>query len=135
MPVAILDTLLAIGSKIIDNVIPDPAAQAAAKLELLKLNETGRLADMQQELQLAKLQTDTNTEEAKNTNIFISGWRPFIGWICGLGLGYQFLIYPILVSQIPKVVQLDMGTLLTLLAGMLGLAGLRTNEKLKGVAS
>lgn len=134
MALDFLDSLLSIGTKIIDKVIPDPNAAAAAKLELLKLNEQGRLAEMAQELSLAKLQTDTNTEEAKSSNIFVSGWRPFIGWVCGIGLLYQFLVFPILVSQIPKVVSLDMGTLITLLTGMLGLAGMRTAEKKAGVA-
>ena len=82
---------------------------------------------------LVQGQIETNKEEAKNPNIFVSGWRPYIGWICGTGLGYQFLIYPILIAFIPKIVQLDMGTLLTLLLGMLGLGGLRTVEKIKGV--
>ena len=59
-------------------------------------------------------------------------WRPFIGWICGMGLAYQFLIYPILIAFIPKVIPLDMGTLLTLLAGILGLGAMRTTEKLQG---
>jgi hypothetical protein len=83
---------------------------------------------------LTLAQLDVNREEAKSTNWFVAGWRPYIGWICGTGLGYQFLIYPILVAFIPKIVQLDMGTLLTLLAGMLGLSGLRTKEKLEKVA-
>jgi hypothetical protein len=80
-------------------------------------------------------QLDINKVEAANPSLFVSGWRPYIGWICGTGLLYQFLIYPVLVAFVPKIVQLDMGTLLTLLGGLLGLGTLRTVEKLKGVAS
>ena len=80
-------------------------------------------------------QIDTNKVEAANPNLFVSGWRPYIGWICGTGLGYQFLVYPILVAYQPNIAQLDMGTLITLLGGLLGLGALRTVEKLNGVAS
>lgn len=83
--------------------------------------------------QLMQGQVDVNKVEASNPRLFVSGWRPFIGWICGFGLGYQFLIYPILFAWYPKIQQLDMGTLLTLLAGLLGLAGYRTYEKRIGV--
>lgn len=79
-------------------------------------------------------QLDINKVEAASTNWFVAGWRPYIGWICGTGLAYQFLVYPILVAFYPAIVQLDMGTLLTLLSGMLGLGALRTFEKTQGVA-
>ncbi len=86
-------------------------------------------------LALIQGQIDINKVEAANPSIFVSGWRPFIGWICGMGLGYQLLVYPWLVGMYPHVQQLDMGTLITLLGGLLGLAGLRTAEKLNGVAA
>lgn len=82
---------------------------------------------------LVNSQIDVNKEEAKNPNWFVAGWRPYIGWICGTGLGYQFLVYPIAVAYIPHIVQLDMGTLITLLGGMLGLSIQRTFEKINGV--
>lgn len=126
--------LLDVGGKLIDKLFPDPAQRAAANYELLKLHQQGELAILAQEVALAKTQTDTNTEEAKSTNWFVSGWRPYIGWICGTGLAYQFLVYPILIAFQPKIVSLDMGTLITLLAGMLGLGTLRSFEKSKGVA-
>lgn len=78
-------------------------------------------------------QLDINKAEASNPNWFVAGWRPYIGWICGTGLGYQFLVYPTLIAWLPKIQQLDMGTLLTLLGGLLGLGGLRTYEKINGV--
>ena len=106
---------------VINKIWPDKTEQEKAEL-------AGAIA-------LVQGQLDVNKAEAANSNWFVAGWRPYIGWICGTGLGYQFLVYPILVAFVPKVVQLDMGTLLTLLTGMLGIGGLRTFEKLNGVAS
>ena len=122
------------GSKIIDKVFPDPTQRDAAKLELFKAQQAGEFKEMDNALELAKGQMAINLEESKSTSIFTSGWRPFIGWICGTGLAYQFLVYPILVAFVPKIVQLDMGTLITLLAGMLGLGAMRTTEKINGVS-
>lgn len=126
--------LLDVGGKLIDKLFPDPTQKAAANYELLKLHQQGQLEILAQEIALAKTQTDTNTEEAKSANWFVAGWRPYIGWVCGTGLAYQFLVFPVLIAFVPKVVSLDMGTLLTLLLGMLGLGGMRTYEKSKGVS-
>lgn len=120
--------VLDIGGKLIDRMWPDPAVADQAKLELLKMQQTGELAQIGGQL-------DINKVEAASSSVFVSGWRPYIGWVCGTGLAYQFLIYPIAIAWLPKIVQLDMGTLLSLLAGMLGLSGMRTQEKLNGVAS
>lgn len=126
--------LLDVGGKLIDKLFPDPTQRDAANYELLKLHQQGELAILAQQVDLAKTQTDTNTEEAKSSNWWVAGWRPYIGWVCGTGLGYQLLVYPILVGFVPSVVPLDTGTLLTLLLGMLGLGGMRSFEKSKGVA-
>ena len=123
-----VSAVLDIGTKVIERLWPDPTAAAAAKLELLKLQQSGELAQITGQLEI-------NKTEAANPSVFVSGWRPFIGWICGIGLAYQFLIYPILIAFVPHIVQLDMGTLITLLGGLLGLGTLRTVEKLNGVAS
>ena len=86
-------------------------------------------------------QLDVNKEEAKNPNPFVSGWRPFIGWVCGMALMYTYLAYPLLVwavaiwkpeMTVPKLG--NDGMLYELLFGMLGMGGLRTFEKYKGVA-
>lgn len=87
-------------------------------------------------------QIDINKEEAKNPNVFVSGWRPAIGWICGGALGYTYLGYPLLVWATaiwypafhPPTLGND-SMLMELLFGMLGMGGLRTFEKVKGVAS
>lgn len=129
-----------IGGKVIDRIWPDPAQAAAAKLELLKMQQSGELAALASETDLRKGQLAVNQVEAASTNLFVAGWRPFIGWICGSGLGFQFLVRPILMwgtalaglhADVPS---LDLSTLLTLLAGMLGMGGMRTMEKLQGKA-
>lgn len=135
MDITGIGSILDFGGKILDRLFPNPEARDAAKLLLLKAQKEGQFKELEMELEAAKAQIAVNIEEAKSANLFVSGWRPFIGWICGSGLAYQFLIYPILVAFIPKIVQLDMGTLLTLLMGMLGLGAMRTAEKFKNVAS
>lgn len=126
--------VLNIGSQLIDRLWPDQATKDAGKLELLKLAQNGDLAQLNSETQLALEQIKVNVEDAKSGNFWQSGWRPYIGWICGTGLGYQFLVYPILVAFVPKIVPLDVSTLMTLLGGLLGLGALRTTEKLNGKA-
>lgn len=83
---------------------------------------------------------DTNKIEAANPNIFVAGWRPFIGWVCGIGLISQFVVAPVatwiaaLAHHPIAFPTLDMGTLLTLLMAMLGFGGMRTYEKVSGVS-
>lgn len=90
---------------------------------------------------LVQGQIDTNKVEAANPNVFVSGWRPFIGWVCGTALLYTYLVYPTLTWALaiwkPEIQAPKLGNdsmLYELLAGMLGMSGLRTFEKLKGVA-
>ncbi len=135
MDITGLGSIFDFGGKILDRIFPDPQTRDAAKLEMFKAQQAGAFKELDQEFDLAKAQIAVNAVEAQSASVFTSGWRPFIGWICGSGLAYQFLIYPILVAFQPKIVQLDMGTLLTLLMGMLGLGAMRTAEKFKGVGS
>jgi len=115
-------------------MIPDPEAQAKAKAEAMaQLIAAAQAAD--------QAQTDTNKVEAASTSVFVAGWRPFIGWICGLGLASQFIIAPFatwgaaLFGHVVVFPALDLGTLMTLLLGMLGLGAMRTTEKLSGVGN
>lgn len=133
--------LLDLGGKVIDRVIPDPSAKAAANLELLKLAQNGELAQLTADTALAQGQLAVNAAEAANTSVFVSGWRPMVGWVCASGLGFQFLANPLLTwgaamaGHPVAVPSLDLSTLMTLLTGMLGLGGMRTLEKLNGVAA
>jgi hypothetical protein len=87
--------------------------------------------------EINKAQIEVNKIEAGSTNLFKSGWRPFVGWTCGIALCYHFVLQPFLMFvflSIGKPVDLpvfDMSTLTTVLMGMLGLGGLRTYEKVK----
>lgn len=90
-------------------------------------------------IQLAQIKV--NEVEATSTNWFVAGWRPFIGWVCGLGLAYQFLFMPIMngllkaAGTISPFISLDTGTLMSCVAGLLGLGTLRTYEKKTGSES
>lgn len=128
------------GSKVIDKLFPDKTEAERVKLELFKAQQAGQLAELTAQWDNAKAQAAVNQVEAANPSLFVSGARPFIMWICGIGLGMQFLVSPLIQwggAAFGKTIvlpPLDMGTLLTLLGGMLGLSGMRTVEKLSGVA-
>ena len=135
-------------STVIDH-IRGKSPEDAAKLDQLRTQYAAefQLAQLQQESDLLKAnaaaagdQTDVNKVEAANTRLFISGWRPFIGWVCGSGLACQFIVGPLvtwacaLAGKAVTFPSLDLGTLLTLLLGMLGLGGMRTYEKINKAA-
>ncbi len=87
-------------------------------------------------------QLEVNQAEAKHRSIFVAGWRPAIGWICGAAFAWHFVISQVVVftlgvtgQSIPELPTFDMGSLMTVLGGMLGLGGLRTYEKWKGVTN
>lgn len=130
-------------------------AQAAAsiagrffpdKTEVEKAKIAQEMQDTMNAFKLQSAQTDINALEAKSENWFVAGWRPFVGWTCGMGLLYQFLFMPIMNGIIKAIliaightgatvlfVSLDTGTLLNCLGGLLGLGGLRTVEKIYDV--
>jgi hypothetical protein len=95
--------------------------------ELLK----GKEIDPQK---LIELQSEINKVEAQHRTIFVAGWRPFIGWVCGVALAYNFVLRDLLIwfvgpEQVPPALQME--HLMTVLIGMLGLGGMRTFEKFK----
>jgi len=125
-------SILEIGAKLLDKVIPDKDAREKAQAELLK-------AANDQDFQLSLAQIRVNEEEAKSENLFKSGWRPAIGWICVFGLAYNFVIYNLLlwvvatfnIAITPPALMSDI--LMELVFAMLGLGSLRTFEKVKGI--
>ncbi len=84
-------------------------------------------------------QLDINKAEASNPSMFVAGWRPFIGWTCGAAFAYKFVIAPFIVLGLAtfghpvNLPVLDFTEMSTILLGMLGLGGMRTIEKIKGV--
>ena len=135
----LLGEVYKIGAGLIERFFPDPAAAQAAKIELFKMQQSGELAALAASTDLAKAQIAVNQAEASSGSLFIAGWRPSVGWICVLGLFYEFLLSPLLPwaltafgHPVPDLPDLPTETLMTLLLGMLGLGGMRTVEKIKG---
>lgn len=133
---AAIDTAL----KIIDKVIPDPAAKANAQLEVLKLAQAGEFKALEADLALSLGQIEVNKVEAAGEGIFKSGWRPSVGWACSLAFGVQFVVIPLgtwvagLFGTVVVPPALDNAQLMALLSGLLGLGGFRTYEKVRDKA-
>jgi hypothetical protein len=134
MAIPFLD-IFAIGERILDKIIPDPQQKLQAQLELAKLQQQGEFKDLEFQAQMAKGQTDINLEEAKSEKWWKAGWRPFIGWVCGLGFLYQVFLAPIWTWYFGNVAgwdalpRIDNETLNTTLYGILGLGIMRTADK------
>lgn len=126
---AFLTALIPILDRVLGAVIPDPAAKAKAISDLLEAFS---------KLDLGQLQV--NQAEAQNASVFVAGWRPFIGWVCGSALAYQYVVGPI-ACWIAAIAGFDMPTppplneiLWELIFGMLGMGALRSFDKFKGIA-
>lgn len=127
-------------TSVLDKILPDATAAGEAKLKMLELAQRGELAVLDADMRLALAQIEVNKVEA-STDLFRGGWRPAVGWVCVLGLGYQLVLRPVLPwlvrvagGEVPDLPSIDTDTLMVLLTGMLGLGGLRTFEKVKGRA-
>lgn len=134
--------VLDIGGKLIDRLWPDPTQRDAAKLKLVELQQSGELAKLVAETDLAKGQLSINQEEAKNPRLFVSGWRPWVGWVCGAAFAYAAIIEP--VARFVAAVAfgykgafpvIDTALTMQVLFGILGLGAMRMREKEKGVAA
>ena len=115
-------------SKILDKLVVDKDLKV--KLE----------HEIKTEIQRANLaQIDVNKVEAQHRSIFVAGWRPFIAWNCGIAISYHFLLQPIIVFVLSAngvnydLPEFDMGSLMTIVMGILGLGGMRSFEKYKGI--
>jgi hypothetical protein len=128
-----------LGGKILERIFPDPVQRDAAKLKLLEMQQTGELAQLAADTDLAKGQLAINQIEAASPKLFVSGWRPFIGWTCGTAFAYGFVIQPFATFIILACgytftpPEINFSDMLPVLLGMLGMGGLRTAEKIKGV--
>jgi hypothetical protein len=129
-----VSALLEIGGQVIDRIWPDPTQAAAAKLELIKLQQSGELQAMAGQLEIDKA-------EASSTSLFVSGWRPFIGWVCGSACAWNWIGLSVfkfgatLAGHPVNFSPADITEMLPVLMGMLGIGGLRTIEKINGVAA
>jgi len=132
--------LLPLISNLIDKILPDPQAAADAKLKMMEMAQRGELAQLDADVKLATGQMEVNKTEAASSSLFVSGWRPAVGWCCALAFGFKFIGGPLLVliaAYFGHPITLpvfDFTEMSTVLLGMLGLGGLRTVEKIKGSA-
>ncbi len=120
-------------TKILDKVIPDKDLRTSLAHEIATM-----AAKQAHENALAQI--EVNKQEAAHKSLFVAGWRPFIGWTCGIALAWHFIFSPVtmffcsyLGIALPPLPVFDMTSLLTVLGGILGLGGFRTFEKVKGV--
>lgn len=135
---AILET----GNTIIDKIWPDADEAEKRKLELATIAHSGDMARLQAKVKSLTGQLEINKQEASHKSIFVAGWRPFVGWVCGFALAYNFILMPLFnwllfafgvdISDAPE---LDITDLIAILGGMLGFGYMRMEEKKKGVAS
>ena len=134
MAIPFLSALIEPVTGLLDKVIEDKDQKA--KLA----HEIATMADNHAQ-QLALAQIEVNKAEAASNSTFKGGWRPFVGWVCGTAFAYHFVLQPLAIFvlayyglEVPDLPEFDMGQLMTVLMGMLGLGGLRSFEKYKGVS-
>lgn len=135
MDITGLGSIADLAKTVVDKIWPDKTQEEKDKMAMA-------LAEMNNELSQLSAQTDIDKVEAASGSTFVSGWRPFIGWICGVALAYVSLIEP-LARFIAQVIYKYIGTFpvidttitMQVLLGMLGLAGFRSWDKKNGVAS
>ena len=137
-----IDDIVGQGLKLVNKFIKDPAEVMKHEIAIKELAQKGDLAELSAYVNLLQGQIEINKIEAASTSLFKSGWRPFVGWVCGVAFAYKFILQPFLifvvtafgidldVEQLPELNWTEMGTVLM---GMLGLGGLRSIDKTKNV--
>jgi hypothetical protein len=130
---SVLNLLIPVVSSVLDRVLPGDSNEI--KVKRLEIENELQKALVQENV----AQIEVNKNEASSTNLFVSGWRPFIGWVCGLSLAYPlfkiFADWWCTSHGMPSLPSINNTELQTILYGMLGLGGMRTYEKIKGVNS
>ena len=127
----ILGPILEVGKTLLDHFIPDPEKKREAEMELVRMAAEG-------ELKQTIAQLEINAREATHASVFVAGWRPFFGWAGGAGFIYATILQPLLawgaaIKGWPAPPTLNLDLLWVVITGMLGIGGLRTVEKFKGV--
>ena len=129
------DLIAGVIGKVLDRAWPDPAQKAQAAIALEELRQAGEFKAIDAELERSRQQTEVNKVEAAHPSMWVAGWRPAIGWVGAAALGWHFIGRPAAVAisgtDVPEV---DLGDLITIVGGMLGLGFARSAEKIKGVA-
>ena len=129
--------------QVINKVIPDPAQQAQAQLALLQLKQAGQFKELEASLAEMQAQTDINKVEAASSSMFVAGPRPFLMWVGGVGVAYQWLLVPLASfiyttytgHALPIVPPVMDPNLLLMVGSLMGIhIGARSYEKVKGAA-
>jgi hypothetical protein len=125
---AVAESIVGVAGKVLNKFVADKDLKVKLQHELKTAFHAANLA-----------QIDLNKQEAAHQSMFVAGWRPFVGWTCGVALAYHFLIAPLLSFVLvlygidTPMPEFEFSQLSTILMGMLGLGGLRSYEKMKGV--
>lgn len=127
----ILGPLLDVGRTLLDRFVPDPEKKAQAEMDLIRMAADGELKQVIAQLEI-------NAREAQHASIWVAGWRPGFGWAGVAGFLYAVILQPMLawaaaIKGWPVPPELNMDLLWVVITGMLGIGGLRTFEKSKGV--
>jgi hypothetical protein len=127
--------VLEIGKALIDRFAPeDKAKRQAIDAEFFRMAAEGELKQVIAQLEI-------NAREAAHPSVWVAGWRPFIGWVCGIALSWAFIIAPTvqwaaaLAGRETPLPELDTATIFQLVLAMLGLSGWRSLDKIKGVGT
>jgi hypothetical protein len=128
-----IQALIAPVTSLLDKFIPDADTKQKIAHELATMSQ-------KHAQELAKGQLEINKTEAAHRSLFVAGWRPFLGWCLSFAMAWHFVLAPMTMFIcayfnviIPDLPVFDMDSLMTVLLGMLGLGGLRTAEKIKGI--
>lgn len=125
---------ISLGSTLIDRLVPDKTAAAAAKVQLLEMQTKGELDQITGQLTV-------DQAEAGSKSTFVAGWRPFVGWACGAAFCYVYILQPMLQFALvafkvnfdmTKMPALDIADMMPVLLGMLGLGAMRSYDKANG---
>ena len=125
---SLAESITSVAGKVLDKFVQDKDLKAKLDQEMKMAFHEANLA-----------QIELNKEEAKSSSLFVSGWRPFVGWTCGVALAYHFILEPfikfiVVINGVDvELPTFDFSQLSSILMGMLGLGGLRTYEKMKKV--
>ena len=125
---AVAESIVGVAGKVLNKFVADKDLKVKLQHELKTAFHAANLA-----------QIDLNKQEAAHQSMFVAGWRPFVGWTCGVALAYHFLTAPLLGFMLvlygidTPMPEFEFSQLSTILMGMLGLGGLRSYEKMKGV--
>lgn len=147
MSVIGIESIFELGKSVIDKIWPDPIKRAEEVRKLEEMKQNGELAQLEAHVKIMLGQLEVNKVEASHASVFVSGWRPWIGWVGGFSLAYAGIVHPLLswvwiLLQSAGVIGVEFnappfiesGLLGTIITGMLGIGSMRSYDKVKGVS-